>query len=369
MEAVDPDTRTPSVVVLSQSAMNVVPYLSAIAEIEDVLADMLGADVVPMCPRSGRWAETLRERQRLRRIAGRWSATRPLDFARPARRHDVGVVVVNNLHQLGMLDSIPDWRRQADRWVAYIVEIWPSFAAESESTLHTVASQFDHVFTCINWSVEPLQAASGTPWTFLAHPVDTLAVAFHRHAHRPIDVSNRGRRTAAQHQVLVDWCRTTDRFYEFDTGLPIITDHRVHRAHFVEQCARSKVFVSNFARFDQPELHEGHEEVGLRYVEGLAAGAILIGRHPDRAWLRHVLGDVQGLVDFAPDATEVPPALVELLADPEACDRVHVANRRLALERHDVAHAWTAIADLLGVPVGPGVAARIERLRAAAEAL
>ena len=225
------------------------------------------------------------------------------------------------------------------------------------------------MFTCINWSVEPLQAASGTPWTFLAHPVDTLAVAFHRHAHRPIDVSNRGRRTAAQHQVLVDWCRTTDRFYEFDTGLPIITDHRVHRAHFVEQCARSKVFVSNFARFDQPELHEGHEEVGLRYVEGLAAGAILIGRHPDRAWLRHVLGDVQGLVDFAPDATEVPPALVELLADPEACDRVHVANRRLALERHDVAHAWTAIADLLGVPVGPGVAARIERLRAAAEAL
>lgn len=364
-----PARSTPSVVVLSQSSMHVVPYLSAIAEIEDTLVDMLGADLVSLQPAGGRWADTVRERQRLRKLAGRWTATRPLQLDTVQRHHDVGVVIVNNLHQLGMLEALPHWRTYADRWVVFITEIWPSFVDSSLATLQRVVPCFDHVFTTMRWTVERLSAISGVPWTFVPHPVDVLHVPFYTDDHRNIDVANFGRRGEVQHATLAAWCERTDRFYQYDTGMPIITDHRQHRAHYVEQCARSKVFVSNFARFDQRDLHGGNVEFGLRYFEGLAAGTIMLGEHPAPERVREVIGDAPGIFDFAADATEMPAELLDLLADTAACDRVHAAHRALALRRHDVAHWWSSVVDTTGLPPAAGHHERLQRLEAAAAAL
>lgn len=354
-------TGAPRVAILSQRALWNAPYLSHLVEVEDVLAEMLDADILDFTRGNGFVARSLEDRTRLRAAVNPIARFRTYDLPPPDQPYDLAIVVTNNTFQLTLLDSVPQWRTFATKFVGIMTEAWPQWLPGAQRALETIISQFDHLFVSVECVVDHIARVSGTPVTYLPHGVDVLGFPSYEGEGRRIDVTNLGRRGAAQHRVIADWCAATERFYEFDTGpMGTIDSHHEHRAQFRERCARSSAFISNYARFDQPDVRHGVIEFGLRYIEGLAAGCIIVGEHPERDRCAAVLGDIDaaGLVDLPIEATVVPDVLVELLGDRDARDRVHRANRILAVERHDVLHRWEHMATALGMPETDGVRAR-----------
>jgi hypothetical protein len=361
--------------VISQRQLWNAPWFSYCVEYETALADILDATTVCISARQGRMADLLRNRYRLRtELSSRLPSVhmvQPYMLPRPSQRFDLGVIVVNDLQQLGVLGSIPGWRQLADRFVAIVVEVWPNWLEAAKPALEQVASQFAGVFTTIESSVAGLGAMSGAPTHFLPPGTDTLFVTPPSSAlGRYISVSNRGRRDAAQHRGLSRWAASTDHVYEFDTGsLSGVEDHAVHRQHYLEQCARSRVYITNFARFDQPAIRGQSEELGLRYFEGLASGCVLAGQHPRDDRVHRLLGDEAQIFDFPLGGGDVPADLLALIGDDSAATGACQTNRALALRQHDVLHRWDVIAGILELPVTEGGERRRERLRASHAAL
>jgi hypothetical protein len=354
-------------VVISEAAVWAVPWYAYCVEFEQVLVELLDADVIEVRPRSGRLAKAAQSHYRLRNAASRVPAARPYSWNPQQQRYDLAVVVVSDLSQLSLLTALPGWRSIADRFVAYVFEVWPAWVPAARRAISGVVDRLDHLFVGIEMGVDDLRAASSRPVTFLPPAVDVLQVAAIADPQgKRIDVSNRGRRDTAQHAALQEWARTTGGFYEFDTGpLKSVESPSVHRRHFYEQTARSHLFVANSARFDMPELHRGQSEFGLRYFEALACGTVIAGQHPSTTSVERTLGADVHLLSLPVGADTLPGPVREVLGDAALATELGLENRRVALTRHDVLHRWEFMSATLELPEPVGVEARRQRLAAA----
>lgn len=350
-------------VVVSSRRLWDLPWTAYCTELESVLAELLDADTVEIDRRDGRIAAVLAPRFRARNVAARWPPLRSFDWEVPDRRYDLALVVVNDLRQLGVLAALPSWRSLAHTFVAYVYEIWPAWVPAASPVIEQVVAHLDHLFVGIRVGAEAVQAATSTPVSFLLPAVDTLAISPAVSVDdRRIDVSNRGRRDPRQHELLASWARRTGAFYEFDTLRDgVVAEPFEHRRHYYEQTARSLAFVANPARFDLPELSAGVAEVGLRYLEALACGTVLIGDHPPGSACRRTLGDPPGVADLPAGAPALGGELEQLLGAPSTLHELGLANRAWALAHHDVVHRWDVMAATLGI-TGP---AAVDQRRAA----
>lgn len=360
----------PRTVLISQRDLWDAPWFSYVVEFESVLAELLEARTLRITTRDGHIANALRDRYRLRSVLASLPLARAFSLEQPAEHYDLGIIVVNDLQQLGILASLPGWRKMADRFIAFVVELWPSWVAAARPAVDDVVSKMTAVFSTIERTTVDLRELSGTDVHFLPPGVDTLFVDPPADSgRRYVSVSNRGRRDPAQHEMLRRWATASGRVYEFDTGsLTSVEGHFVHREHYYEQCARSKVYVTNFARFDQPQLRDGAEELGLRYFEGIAAGCVLAGQHPGDDRVARLVGDVH-VVDMPIGATEMPAPLRDLLDDDDRIAAAGRANRLLALQRHDVLHRWDVVRSRLDLPTTAVAEQRRLRLEDAARKL
>lgn len=358
-------------VVVSQRNLWDVPWVAYCTEFEDVLVDILGADTATLRRVDGRVAAALEPRFRLRNLAARWPPLRTFTWDPPRHTYDLAVVVVNDLRQLGVLAAIPSWRSLARTFVAYVFEVWPVWVGPASPVVREVVDRLDHLFVGIRSGAEALETCTTAPVTFVPPAVDVLAApVFADPADRRIDVSNRGRRSGAQHVALSEWAHRTGAYYEFDTLLDArLADGREHRRHYYEQIARSRAFVANPARFDLPELCGAAQEVGLRYLEALACGTVVLGGHAGSPVLRRVLVDPPGFVELAVDAEHLGLDVQELLGDHRTLLELGLANRSLAVAHHDVLHRWQLMAAELGLALTPGANVRGDALAAAADAL
>lgn len=351
-------------VVVSEAKLWDMPWHAYCVEFEQVLAEVLDADVVDIVESGGALADRLRHRYRVRNTIARLGGPRPYSWNVGDTEYDLAVIVASDLQQLSVLASLPGWRRIANRFVAYVFEVWPTWLPAAQLLIGDVVERLDHLFVGIESVVPQLEQCTTTPVTFLPPAVDVLAISpVTEVAQKRIDVSNRGRRHPVQHEILLRWAEASGAFYEFDTAAPTaVSNPRDHRAHFYEETARSLAFVANMARFDLPELRGDSHEFGLRYFEALACGTVPVGVHPPVAAQQRVLGSLSGLIDFPVEPAEMPAALVDLLADRPAALELGLANRRLALQYHDVLHRWDDMSAALRIGPTPGTERRRARL-------
>lgn len=349
-------------VVVTESPLWNVPWFAYCVEFERVLASLLAADTIEITPRPGRIPAALKDRQRARNAVKNIKQLRAFDLGTPAKKYDLAVIVVSDLNQLGVLAAIPGWRSIADRFVAYVFEVWPVWLPAARRTIDEVVGQLDHLFVGTESVIGELSRSTTTPVTFVPPGVDVLQVSPPVTIDgKRIDVSNRGRRDRAQHGMFQQWAAETGAFYEFDTGsLAAVESPDGHRRHFYEQAARSRAFVANVARFDQLDLRGTATEVGLRYFEAVACGTVLVGEHPPHEAMERVLCSPPGLLDLPVGTTEMPGLLAEFLADDRAVMELGLGNRRVGLRHHDVSYRWDVMAAALGIGEVAGVAARRE---------
>lgn len=347
-------------------------------EAEAVLAASAGADLAPVAH------GPQHPRIRLRRMGGQMvrqlrSSRQPLPNLRapwvfpggsggsPGRRYDVAVFIALTVWDLPIVERMAALRRQVDRIVVWVPELWSS-ELDDPRMAHQPFDLADTIFVGMAAGAERLGALLGRPVHHLPMAVDvTRFAALPPDGPRPIDVLGIGRRHPELHQALLDWSRKTQRLYLYDTiSGSAVADPEAHRGNLGDQYRRTKVAITNYAKWDLPEVIGAEREVPGRLWEGLASGTTMMGQPPDPALQTALLG--QPLVRPLP---EDPAAAVEAID--EAVNAPLGAERRLAVQTalrgHDWSHRWAALLEHTDLAVPPGLTARIERLATQADSV
>ncbi len=345
-------------------------------EFEDVITEVTGADRVEVD--GGGALESSRRAYKLLRLSTRSrSLSRALAPApstvRLTRDYELFFPVFNHTHELYALQAVPDWRARCRVAACFITEVWahllPGYLLE-------LLSEFDHLFVGTRHCVEDVARITGRPCTYLPQGADVLRFSpWPDQPARAIDVCNIGRRSPVTHAALVELAAARRIFYYFDTFAGgsgpdqkqrtfRVADPRQHRMLLASLLRRSRYFIANRSRVNEPEHTAGHEEIAGRFYEGAAAGAVMLGEPPNAEQFRSQFGWPDAVIRMPFDCPDVERVLAGLGADPQRLARIGHENARQAALQHDWLHRLECVFGTLGLDRTP---AMIERRRRLAE--
>jgi hypothetical protein len=349
-------------------------------EFEDVVAEVTGADRVeasdrPALERSRRGYKLARFATGSRRVA-RGCAPRP-STVRLERDYELFFPVFNHVHELFALATVPDWRRRCRVAACFVNELWahllPGYLLE-------LLSEFDHVFLGVRHSVDEVARIVGRPCSYLPLAADVLRFApFPEAPARGIDVCNIGRRSAVTHDALLRRAREGAMFYFYDTVAASgagqkqrtfrVDNPAEHRLLLASLLKRSRYFIANRGRINEPEFTQGQDEISGRFYEGAAAGAVMLGEPPRTAEFARQFDWPDAVIPLPFDSPDVGRRLAELDGDPARLARIRRDNTANGALRHDWVHRLRTVFETLGLQPTEAMLAREARLRALAASL
>ena len=344
-------------------------------ELEDVVASVVGADMA--VPEALQGIEVSRKAYKLVRLLtgsrGLAASIAPRLVTRKLHKdYELFLPVFSHPHQLFALSCIPEWRKRCRKAACFIAEAWEGMLP---GYLLELLSEFDHVFVNARHVIGAMSRIIGRPCSYMPQGVDALRFCpWPDPPQRTIDVCNIGRRSPLTHEALLAAARDKGLFYYYDTVKPAekqvtfhVSDGSEHRFLLANLLKRSRYFVVNRARANQPELIRGRDEIAGRFFEGIAAGAILIGDPPATDEFRARFGWPDAVIPMPFDAGDVAERIEQLDADPARQARIRKDNVANALLQHDWVHRLRTILDAVQIRPPVGVLAREARLRALAE--
>jgi hypothetical protein len=131
---------------------------------------------------------------------------------------------------------------------------------------------------------------------------------------------------------------------------------------------RSRYFLVNPGKFDEPQETGRQVEFGYRYFEGAASGAVMLGERPNNEVFPKLFDWPDAVIEVPHDSGDIDLVIKDLDRDPERQDRIRRTGVAQAVMRHDWAYRWETILDAAGLEPMPGMLARKDRLRRLAEA-
>ncbi|MEM1340703.1 MAG: glycosyltransferase [Pseudomonadota bacterium] len=282
--------------------------------------------------------------------------------------HDLFFFSAAQLRDLTILASVPDWREKSRFAVCWLQEIWARDISD-RNHLFDILNQFDHVICPFYHSLEPLRNRLSVPVTYLPWGVDAeLFCPYPNPPERVIDVAGIGVVPKATEQALIRYTDEIGGFFHYQTvfGPSEARSHSDHRHNYAGLLKRSKYFLCYAAKFTNAE--RGRQvEFGLRYVEGVAAGTVMLGDAIDNPAYREWFGWPDAVIPLSPDATDPAALIRQLEREPERMAAVRRANLTAALTRLDNLYRWRDVLKLAGLPETPGMQARQARLHSLAE--
>ena len=367
-----------SVLQLSMRRVHDLVAFCAPYELEDVVAEVTGADRVEIVDydavenarrvyKAGR--KLLGSRALARAIAPRLRAPRL------AGEYDLFFPVFNHPFELWALAAVPDWRSRCRKAACFISEIW---IQELPEYLIELLSEFDHLFIAMQHPVAEVAQIIGKPCSYLPLAADVVRFSpYPAPPPRTIDVLNIGRRSAVTHAALMALARGRRLFYYYDTvraGGPhgkqvtfSVGNAAEHRLLLAQILQRSRYYVSYRSRVNEPEQTAGREEISGRFYEGAAAGAVLVGEPPRCAEFDRQFDWPDAVIHLPFDCPDVGERLAVLDADPGRLERASRTNAQQAALRHDWLHRLQDVYRALGLQPTEAMRARARRLEELAE--
>lgn len=266
-------------------------------------------------------------------------------------------------HEIREINCIPHWRERTRKACIFILETWAS-DAERQRTHFRQLDMFDHVFVFNAQSVPLVQRYTRAPVSYLATAADTLLLSASRFAReRNVDFLCMGRRNNPVHERMFDICCRDGRFYVFDIwqGMNARQWHEARRQN-ADMAARSQHFVVWAPQRPRAAGQAPEEALTTRYFEGASSGAVMIGSTPGVPEFADLFSSPEPVVEMPQDPDAVAGFLDRLEADADYLAAVGRANRLDALARHDWAHRWAEILDVMGLGSSPGLDARLGEL-------
>lgn len=351
---------TPRTLLISQRALDPAPHRTLAFELEDCIVDLDGADLVAPWRRDVTPPDLVRRvGRKLERTTGLMMSYRPpMVRQRLSRDYDLLVVVAQRARDLEALDAVDGWQDRCTVKVAWIEELWSRDVVPSRRLLRHL-DHFDQVFLGVYWTVSGAHQSISRTIDYLTPAVDALAVCPRPGAFRPIDVYAMGRRAPQTHRALLQMAERDDLFYLYDSGWPdTVTSSKEHRRLLASLISRTRYFLVNPAKRNRPEDTGGQEEVGLRFFEGAAGGAVMLGEAPDVPSFAENFDWPDAVLPMRFDETDVASVLAEYDAQPERLERARRNNVVNALLRHDVVYRFERILEVAGLRPRPMVAHR-----------
>jgi glutamate-1-semialdehyde 2,1-aminomutase len=342
-------------------------------EFEDSISEVTGADRVDVTAEST--LELSRRAYKLVRMASRSRtlarslAPRP-SIVRLDRDYELFFPTFNHTHELYALTTIPDWRARSRFAACYIDEVWPHLLPQY---LLELLSRFDHVFLGTRHCVDDVARIVGRPCSYLPAAVDVLRFSpWPQPPHRSIDVCNIGRRSPVTHQAFLQMAHRREIYYYYDTLTAPgydkqrtfhVGDAREHRLLLAGLLQRSRYYIANRARANEPEHTGGREELSARFYEGAAAGTVMLGDAPNTAVFEEQFGWPDSVIHLPFDCDDVEARLAALDADPARLARISRQNAHQAALRHDWLYRLQRVFATFGLKPTGGMLEREQRLR------
>jgi hypothetical protein len=337
-------------------------FEDVIREIDDVMM------VTPERPSLFGWRNRLSNRLAM---ASRATLNPGLDRTNVDRDYDLFLAIVGFPKDLSSLQAIPDWRCRSRCGICLVEELWPGQLKQFRGYAKLL-DKFDHVLTYCNFTLEALRGVVDTGCLYLPPGVDAIRFCpYPEPAPRSIYVYSMGRRSPVIHEELLRHCERERLWYVHDSiniHQPKQTDDlRSHRNLIANMAKRSRYFTANVGKIDNRFESGGSEEVGPRFFEGAAAGAVMFGRPPDTEIFQSLFDWPDSVVHVPFDSAGAPAVLAELDGQPARLARIQRDNIVNSLQRHDWLYRWRTLLKLAGLEATPAFYQRESQLQQLAE--
>ncbi len=350
-------------------------------EFEDIIAGITGADRVMPGPS---WSESQLEHRlykATRRLTRSAAIAAPLLMALPRlhleRTYDLFLAIFNRPQELVALNAVPNWRARSRFAGCFVQEVWES---QLRAEMISLLAGFDQLYVGTAHAASVLARQTGRPCTYVPSGVDALQFSpYPAWPPRQIDVCGIGRRSEVTHQALLRTARERGLFYYYDTvrssGVAAadrqstfrVSNPAEHRLLYSNLLKRSRYFIANCARANEPAVTKGNDEIAARFFEGAAAGTVMVGVPPRTEVFRELFDWPDAVIPAPFDAPRIGDLIQELDQDPERVARIRLAGVTNALLRHDWAYRLRTILGDAGVSLPPALLEREARLRATSE--
>jgi hypothetical protein len=291
----------------------------------------------------------------LRRLSVKLEGMLPLTGLRrlpSGLAHNYELIVVSTQSPLDLYNIGPCamWRSTARVSMCYIEELYVPDVSALGSLLK-ILRRFDHILVGVRDTVEPLASATGRPCHYLVPSTDTLKFCPYPGApKRVIDFYAMGSPPPETHKALLRMADAGEWYYLYDTvGNCRVSSHAEHRSRLADMIKRSRFFLVNGGRWYDPERTGGQQELGLRFFEGAAAGAVLIGDAPRNPSFNEYFGWQDSVIPLPLNSGDVADVIAELEADPRRLERISKTNVVNSLRRHDHVYRWGQILSIAGL--------------------
>jgi hypothetical protein len=344
-------------------------FLGGHYEAQDVLLEIDDVDLIELeAGRRFEFKEGLQRRLLYRDVSRKIAFLNPgLRKVRLTREYELFLVRCQTYWDLLYINAVEGWKDYCKTSVLWLDELWAASLPEHKYWLPTL-KQFDHVFIGYRGTVGPLSATVGRSCHWLPGGVDCLRFSpWPEPPSRVVDVYSVGRRWEGIHGALLKAAGAGHIFYIYDT-LPRLAerdvyDHRQHRSLFANVAKRSRYFMVAPGKMNSHDETHGQVEVGYRYYEGAAAGAVLLGQAPDCEAFRELFPWHDVVIEVQADGSDVMEVMESLDADPARVRAIRQRNSAEALLRHDWAYRWKEIFRVAGIGPMPAMEARERRLK------
>ena len=347
-------------------------YQCGFYEAQDVLLEV--DDVELLSLDSGR---TFRLREKYQKRFVWHDFTKRLALVNPGLKpirltgeYDLFIAVCQDFSDLRHINAIQGWRDHCRTSVCWIEEFWANSLHFYENWMRLL-EQFDHVVFAFSKTVGAVSDFTGRRCHYVPGGVDVLRFSpYPDPPARVIDLCSIGRKWEKVHTVLRNIAARKDFFYLYDTFQASdaqVQDHRQHREMLANIAKRSRYFLVGPAKMDSPEENQGQIEVGYRYFEGSAAGAVMLGQAPDCDPFHEMFGWPDAVIEIKTDGSDAADVLSSLSAQPERLREISRRNAMEALLRHDWVYRWKQILAIAGLKPAPAMEARERRLQQLAE--
>ncbi len=280
--------------------------------------------------------------------------------------YELFIVYLPLMQDLTHVPAIRGWKTRCRTSICWIDEVWAADVPKLGPWLSALES-FDHVVVGYRGTVDALSNAINRRCHAIPMGVDTIRFTPFLHpSNRVIDILSLGRRQSDLHQAFLDYAAKMDMFYVYDTFKASdaeVLDHRQHREMFANMARRSRYFVVAPAKEQVPEETQGQIEIGLRYYEASAAGAVMIGQTPECESFRTTFDWPDAVISLKPDGSDVADVLSGLASHPDRLAEIGRRNATQALLRHDWVYRWEKILEIAGLEPSPGLLQRKKQLQ------
>ena len=285
-------------------------------------------------------------------------------------RYDILFTICGFPQDLIMFDAVSNLRDVCGTSVCLLDELWIKDIVKHRHFLRILA-KFDVVMQYHSQTVKPLSELIGRKCIYMPPAVDTILFSPYPDAPaRVVDVYSIGRRSNVTHQKLLDMAREGGLFYLYDTiGGSQAINPSEHRALFANVAKRSRYFLVNPGKIDEPNETGRQIEFGYRYFDGAASGAIMLGEIPDNEVFPKLFDWPDAVIRLPYDSSDIDTLIKDLDNDPARQERIRRTGVAQALMRHDWAYRWEAILNAVGLEPMQGMLQRKDRLRNLAEAV